>query len=279
MFYEYSHLKLHYEVIGKGKPVFILHGLGCHLDLMTNCMEPVFQLHNSYKRIYIDLPGMGESDAILEFATSDKILEILISFIQSMTTENFLLVGESYGGYLVRGLLSKLSKRVDGIMLLCPVVIPENEKRNLPHVDMKYIDEKYLSQLSDDERNNFCEYAIIADESTYTRYKNEVLSGLKLYNKEFIQKLKQNYRFTFDVDKAIQTLAYNKPALFICGRQDNCVGYSDLWNLLEYYPRATFSIIDMAGHNLQIEQPQLFNSLVENWLLRIEKYEYKNYPL
>lgn len=272
MFYKYSNLKLHYEVRGKGKPVFILHGLGCNLDLMTNCMEPVFQLHESYKRIYIDLPGMGKSDSILEFATSDKILEILISFIQSITTENFLLVGESYGGYLVRGILSKLSRYIDGIMLLCPVVIPENKERNLPNVDTRYTDERYLSKLDNDERINFCEYAIIADESTHKRYKNEILIGLKLCNSEFIHKLEQNYTFTFDVDNVIQTLAFNKPVLFICGRQDNCVGYSDLWNLLEYYPRATFSVIDMAGHNLQIEQPKLFNSLVDNWLLRIENY-------
>jgi len=35
---------------------------------------------------------------------------------------------------------------------------------------------------------------------------------------------------------------------------------------------ATFSVIDAAGYNLQIEQPELFHSLVRNWLLRTEKY-------
>ncbi|WP_286167138.1 alpha/beta hydrolase [Clostridium sp. D33t1_170424_F3] len=55
------------------------------------------------------------------------------------------------------------------------------------------------------------------------------------------------------------------------GRQDGCVGYRDLWRLLEDYPRATFAVLDMAGHNLQIEQPELFHSLVENWLVRTEE--------
>ena len=57
----------------------------------------------------------------------------------------------------------------------------------------------------------------------------------------------------------------------ICGKQDKCVGYQDAWRLTESYSRATFSVLDMAGHNLQIEQPHLFNELVIDWLLRIEQ--------
>ena len=49
------------------------------------------------------------------------------------------------------------------------------------------------------------------------------------------------------------------------------VGGSD--NLLEDYPRATFAILDTAGHNLQIEQEEVFNSLFLNWLERVEKYK------
>ena len=41
---------------------------------------------------------------------------------------------------------------------------------------------------------------------------------------------------------------------------------------MEDYKRASFSVIDMAGHNLQIEQPQIFNSLVDSWLYSIENY-------
>ena len=55
MFYEKDNLKLHYKVIGEGKPIILLHGLACHMKLMENCMEPVFKNKN-YKRIYVDLP-------------------------------------------------------------------------------------------------------------------------------------------------------------------------------------------------------------------------------
>lgn len=60
-----------------------------------------------------------------------------------------------------------------------------------------------------------------------------------------------------------------KPTLFLMGRQDSCVGYKDTWNILDNYPRATFAVLDKAGHNLQIEQAELMNSLVIEWLDRV----------
>jgi pimeloyl-ACP methyl ester carboxylesterase len=38
---------------------------------------------------------------------------------------------------------------------------------------------------------------------------------------------------------------------------------------LPHYPRATFAVLDVAGHNLQIEQPRLFNALMHEWLDRV----------
>ena len=58
-------IQVHYEVRGEGKPVIMLHGCGCDYRLMSGCMEPVFQGHQGYQRIYIDLPGMGETNAPL----------------------------------------------------------------------------------------------------------------------------------------------------------------------------------------------------------------------
>jgi pimeloyl-ACP methyl ester carboxylesterase len=47
------------------------------------------------------------------------------------------------------------------------------------------------------------------------------------------------------------------------------VGYLDQFDLLPHYPRATYAVLDTAGHNLQIEQPQLFNALMGEWLDRV----------
>jgi len=62
---------------------------------------------------------------------------------------------------------------------------------------------------------------------------------------------------------------FDRPALFLAGRQDDVVGYTDLFTLTESYPRAAVAVLDRAGHALQIEQAQLFNALVNEWLERL----------
>ena len=57
------------------------------------------------------------------------------------------------------------------------------------------------------------------------------------------------------------------------GRQDSIVGYRDAWEIIENYPRGSFVVLDKAGHNLQIEQEDLFNNLVLEWLDRVENEE------
>ena len=211
---------------------------------------------------------MGKSKSLLEYASSDKILDILISFAENIISENFLLIGESYGGYLSRGILSKLNSKIAGMALLCHVVIPIHAKRDVPKNIIKFEDKDFINTLNDFERKTFGKFSVLENKKVYKRYKNEILSGIKKCNKDFIESLWKNYSFSFNVDKKLKKIKFDKPVLFMAGRQDICVGYKDLYKLLEDYPRATFSVIDIAGHNLQIEQPELFNSLVENFLIR-----------
>jgi pimeloyl-ACP methyl ester carboxylesterase len=75
------------------------------------------------------------------------------------------------------------------------------------------------------------------------------------------------YPFTFNVDAP--SIILEKPTLILVGRQDSMVGYHDSWKILENYPRATLAVLDRAGHNLQIEQERLFNTIVDEWLNRV----------
>ena len=50
--------------------------------------------------------------------------------------------------------------------------------------------------------------------------------------------------------------------------KDFILGYREAWKSIEIYPRV-FIILDQAGYILQIEQENLFNSLVKEWLERI----------
>lgn len=266
MFYEKGNIKLHYEVRGEGKEVFLIHGLGCDMRLMKGCMEDrVFDERSNYKRIYIDLPGMGKSPAFKGDVSSDKILEILLCFIKDYTKDNFYLVGESYGGYLVRGILSRLKSQVEGMVLICPVVIAKHELRKTAKKNVLISDEDFLKTIPLKDRKHFEYYGVVLNEHTFKRYKEEVDSGLKIQDDEFINRLNKKYDFSFDVDERIKNIKYDKPVLFIAGKQDACVGYEDLWKISLYYDKASFILLNNAGHNLQIEQEDIFTSILKNY--------------
>ena len=42
----------------------------------------------------------------------------------------------------------------------------------------------------------------------------------------------------------------------------------DQFDLMEKYTNATFIAVEKAGHNLQIEQPEIFESVVKSWMRR-----------
>ncbi|MBC6973307.1 alpha/beta hydrolase [Bacillus sp. Xin] len=265
--------QIYYEIIGEGKPVILFHGCSVDHRLMMGCMESVFHRHAGYKRIYIDLPGMGKSTAPNWINSSDVLLDVLILVIEKIIPdENFLLVGESYGGYLSRAILSKMSQRVDGLLLICPVIIAVHKARTVPKHNRIISDDEFLNKLSSDERKEFCELAVIANEYTYNRYKEEIKPGLTTANTKFVETLQSNYTLSCNTDGQ----KYDKPVLLLAGRQDIIVGYQDLLEVIEEYPRATFAVLDMAGHNLQIEQPELFESLVREWMKRIENSSLDN---
>lgn len=276
MIYQFRDTKLYYEEIGSGKPIVMIHGFSLDLNLMKGCMEPFFKKHTNYKRIYLDLPGMGKSDAPEWIKNSDDMLDFVISFIhQILPDENFILAGESYGGYLARGVVYQLKDQIDGLFLLCPVVIPDSNLREVPNHYVIEQNENFVSGLGADDAKEFCESFVIQNEYTYQRFKSEIQSGITAANPSFLNKIKQNYSFSFDVDDKKHAL-FIKPALLLAGRQDSSVGYQDLFKIIENYPRAAYAVLDGAGHNLQIEQRHVFDHLLNDWFLRMETYSSQN---
>lgn len=264
-------ITVYYEEYGEGKPVLMLHGYYPDHRLMRGCMEPVFLKRPGYRRIYIDLPGMGKTKGEPWINSSDQMLRVVLDFIAKIIpNENFLLAGESYGGYLARGVMYHMPRRIDGMLLLCPLVIAERKKRNTPAHTVIVSDRKFLSTLNKEEAEEFASMAVVQNEEIWQRYKKEILSGVKIADDLFLEKLRsEGYQFSFDVDAVNEE--FTKPVLFLLGKQDASVGYKDAWNILNHFPRASFAVLDRAGHNLQLEQVELFNCLTNEWLDRVEE--------
>jgi hypothetical protein len=69
---------------------------------------------------------------------------------------------------------------------------------------------------------------------------------------------------------------YPGPTLFLIGRFDHWCGYQEAYRILENYLRATFAVLDRAGHAVTHEQNFLFKALVNEWLNRVEECAFKD---
>ena len=265
-------LSIYYESIGQGRPIIMLHGFYPDHRLMSGCMEPIFAKQTGYQRIYLDLPGMGQTKGADWITSSDSMLTVVMDFIDHILPgQNFLLAGESYGGYLARGIVYKWAQRVDGLMLLCPCIIANQAKRDRPpHVVIKP-DQKLLGTLQPADATEFGSMAVVQNEANWRNFRDNVLCGVRIADNEMLSNLQKTaYEFSFPIDKLAHPFA--NPTLLLLGRQDASVGYKDAWSILDNYPRASFAVLDRAGHCLEIEQEGLFRCLVNEWLDRVNTF-------
>jgi pimeloyl-ACP methyl ester carboxylesterase len=263
-------MTLHHVEFGAGTPVLALHGWTPDHRLMLGCLEPVFAKRPGYRRLYPDLPGMGQSPAPPSVASSDDVLAAVREFVAStIGDEPFLLVGESYGGYLARGLARQLGARVLGLALVCPIGVKvEHAERTVPARQVVRPDPELIASLDPELAAEFTEIAVVESPESLHRFQEEILTGLTVADTEAMARIRQRWTLSADPEGGDP---FPRPALILTGRQDDITGYADQYPLLPHYPRATFAVLDVAGHNLQIEQPELFEALVNEWLDRVDE--------
>ncbi|MCL2574560.1 MAG: alpha/beta hydrolase [Defluviitaleaceae bacterium] len=255
-------IPVYYEEHGKGLPILCIHGYSVDHRLMLGCLEPIFGSPHGYRRIYIDLPGMGKTPAPDWLKNADDMLDVITVFIKEVIgNANFLIIGQSYGGYLTQGLLHTMSNKISGAFLLCPVIYPDFSKRTLPK-------HRNLYKSADfSESDEFLQIVVVATPQVYELHNKYILPGIKAADNEFAARYRiDGYAFSFDAK--LRNVQFDKPATILVGRQDSVVGYADMIELLENFPRATFAILDCTGHGLQIENHTLFSTHVKDWLQR-----------
>jgi len=269
---------IYYEIHGEGLPLLMIHGNWCDHTLMKGCMERVFsdpENHDieNFKRIYIDLPGMGNTLLKEEISSTDELFSILEEAVEKLITEPaYYIVSESYGSYIARALLKNDRERIKGIMMICPVAVAEYEKRNIPKLQIVERDKELYSSLSDRDKRTCNAVLTIQTENVWKRYLKEVRSGVRKCNITLLKKIKrEGYTFQDDIDSIEKP--FNIPALFLLGMQDQDVGYKDSFRLIDNFPRADFIILDGAGHMLQIEKEEEFNFHTKKWLRKLIKLQ------
>ena len=264
-------VRIHYQVFGEGRPIFLLHGWPLDHRHMASDMEPLFEGRAGWRRIYPDLPGMGKTPGRAWINHQDQMLDITLAFIDRLAPgQRFVVAGASYGALLARGVVHRRADRMDGLLLAVPAIRARDAERTLPpHVPLVE-DPALVAALDSHERESFAGIVVVQSAEVLDVMRADIWPAIEAADHDFLGRVHENYAFSFDVDALAEPFA--APALFLMGRQDAVCGYRDAWEIVEHYPRATFAVLDRAGHCLAAEQSGLFRALVGEWLDRVAEF-------
>ena len=267
-----ANITVHYEVFGEGNPIILLPGWGLNTRWTAHETEPFFQQREGWKRIYVDPPGHGKTPGKDWITNQDQMLEVLLACIDRLTAgQRFSLIGVSLGAYLARGILLHRASLIDGIAMIVPAMIAADANRTVPLHKVLVEDPVIQAEITPAEADLY-DMAVVHSRKwlDYQRSFPEIPEN-EMGDFEFLGRIRENpekYAFSFDVDDLSEP--FPRPALIIAGRQDAIVGYKDAWNILDKYPRATYVVLDRAGHQLE-EKAQVVNVLINEWLDRVEE--------
>jgi pimeloyl-ACP methyl ester carboxylesterase len=256
------------EVRGEGRPILLVHGWSADRGYMLADLEPVFAEHPGWRRIYLDLPGHGETPAPAWLSTEDQLLAIVRDFIDAVVPDAPLAIaGSSYGGRLAVGLVRLIPDRLAGAGLLVPAISAPDGSLDPVDVCVLFEDPSVFEDLAPDEEW-MPDTLVVHERWMVDELRAHDMPAYRRADYAFLSRLEANMQATGAAGRPGPP--FSRPSLILAGRQDSTVGYRPAWSLLEEFPRATYAVLDMAGHQLgRLERPGPFRALVGDWLDRM----------
>ncbi|HET9870970.1 MAG TPA: alpha/beta hydrolase [Propionibacteriaceae bacterium] len=257
-------IDVHYQEVVAGVPVISLHGWPAEHGQMLAMMEPLFARRQGWRRIYVDLPGMGKTPGADWLTSHDLMLKLIAEFIEPVAGERAALVGHSYGAQLVRGAPAARHWPICG----CAAAVAWGDGRVAAAARPVVLAEEpgFVAALRMEKP--FLDLFVVRTMPVLDIVRAQAMPGVLAAGYNFLSRIDAGPSFSYlsEVPRP-----FPGPELICSGRQEPG-GYQHLPALLQSYPRSTCAILDRAGHLLFAEQPRLFQALTSEWLYRAEEY-------
>lgn len=252
---------------GSGVPLLFVHGNGVDHRLLLD-LDDVFDEYGGWERIYLDLPGFGATPALDAPGGLPELADWLDAAVETLVgSAPFAAVGNSMGGLLVRDLVARRRSQCLGVALLAPVADPLAANRVLPEPVVLAEDPALIASLDPADAAAYVEIAVVQSPESWERFRGAALPGIRAADEDAMSRLAERYALPALPDERLD--GFDRPVLVVAGRQDAVVGFEDQWALSRRFPRATFAVLDAAGHNLHLDQPEAVRVLAREWARRV----------
>jgi pimeloyl-ACP methyl ester carboxylesterase len=245
---------------GAGTPLVLLHAFPLDGRMWAPQVEA---LAGTYQVIVPDLRGFGAArDQAVEEAGMDLLADDLLRLLDDRGLDRVVLGGLSLGGYVALAFLRRHADRVSGLVLLDTKASADGDQARADRLKMAervlaegndFVPEvmlpKLLGQTSREHRPEVVEKvtALIREQTP------EAIAGA--------QRGMAARAATTDVLATIEV-----PTLVVTGEEDVVTGPEIGRDLAAGIPGARFLLVEEAGHLVNLEQPEIVNEALLDFL-------------
>ncbi len=246
--------------------MFMVHGNGVDHRILKP-LEAELENAQIFDLHYIDLPGFGTCPPLGNRGGLPELATWLEELIRQTAGERrFALLGNSLGALLCQEMADRFPGQTQGLFLLAPVVFPDAAQRTVPQPQVAVENPGLLAQLDPRQAQQFSDIAVVQSPQSWQSFAQWVLPGLECANLRSMAKLSKRYFLDpLPVERESQL---DIPVTILCGKQDHITGYLDPERLAHRYPSLRICVLDSAGHNVHLEQPEQVAVELRGWAQR-----------
>jgi pimeloyl-ACP methyl ester carboxylesterase len=259
--FQYQNKRIYYRIIGKGKPVMLVHGFGEDGEVWNNQVE---FLKNSFQLIVPDLPGSGRS-AMIEDMSIEGMAEVLHSIIHEEDIEACPVIGHSMGGYILLAFAEKYWNHLTAFGLFHSSAFADGEeKKATRRKGIEFINQHGAFEFLKTATPN-----LFAPKTRDERPEliDKQVAGLDNFSAPALVSYYESMIRRPDRTGVLQKAAV--PVLFIMGKYDNAIPLEDGLKQCHLPEKSYIYILHESGHMGMLEEAKKSSGILEKFLLEI----------
>jgi len=249
-----------YDDIGSGQALILLHGYPFDRSMWREQIDVLSAQGN--RVVAPDLRGMGETKATGEISTMEDMARDVAALMNRVKIDQAVICGLSMGGYVAFDFVHLFPTRVRGLVLAGTRAPADNEQekqgrgqqaQRMLTEGMNFVADATLSKL-------LASRTLAEKPEVITRVREMILHADPRGAAAAQRGMAARRDYSDDL------ASMNVPTLVIVGRDDSIRPVADAEFMHDRIRDSRLEIIEDAAHMTNMEQPEVFNAVLLNFL-------------
>ena len=241
---------------GRGPAVVLQHGF---LSGAVYWRSLIDSLADSFDIIATNLPGYADNAAAEPVDRIEKFAEFVLDLVSELGVDRFSLLGHSMGGMIAQEVALQAPERLDKLVLFGtgPNGVIPGRFESIAASRERVINEGAASTITRTVASWFVE------ESRDANYQ----SGVDLAGQTSVAAMLAGYTAWENWSSASRLTDIEPETLIIWGERDRSYNWEQVHQLWKNIPSVSLAVLPGCAHNAHLENPELFNLVVKDFLL------------